>query len=105
MKGPKILLDAIELGFFLNFETGFHAKLAEMICNAIPSAEKVRLSNTGTEATMGALRLARYYTGKDEVIRFEGNIHVMHDYIFYDDDFDYWNILRTILTRQINPAE
>jgi glutamate-1-semialdehyde 2,1-aminomutase len=49
--------------------------LAEMICQAIPSIEKVRLVNSGTEATMSAIRLARAFTGREKIIKFDGCYH------------------------------
>ena len=50
-------------------------ELAELITEAVPSVEKVRLVNSGTEATMSAIRLARGYTGRDRIIKFAGNYH------------------------------
>jgi len=49
--------------------------LAEMICAAMPSIEKVRLVNSGTEATMSAIRVARAFTGRDKIIKFDGCYH------------------------------
>ncbi|MBZ5500081.1 MAG: glutamate-1-semialdehyde 2,1-aminomutase [Acidobacteriia bacterium] len=49
--------------------------LAEMICKAVPSIEKVRLVNSGTEATMSAIRLARAFTGRPRIIKFDGCYH------------------------------
>jgi glutamate-1-semialdehyde 2,1-aminomutase len=56
-------------------------KLAEMICKAVPCAELVRLVNTGSEATMHAIRLARAFTKKKDIIKFEGGYHGAHDYV------------------------
>lgn len=50
-------------------------ELAELITDAMPSIEKVRLVNSGTEATMSAIRTARGYTGRDVIIKFRGNYH------------------------------
>ncbi|MBW2121019.1 MAG: aminotransferase class III-fold pyridoxal phosphate-dependent enzyme [Deltaproteobacteria bacterium] len=75
---------SLEMGFFMNFESEYHQELAQMLCDVIPSAEKVRLSNTGTEVTMGAIRLARAYTGRERIIKFEGHFHGMHECIFYN---------------------
>ena len=50
-------------------------QLAEMICAALPSVESVRLVNSGTEACMTALRLARAYTGRSKIVKFAGNYH------------------------------
>ncbi len=48
----------------------------------VPSVEKVRMVNSGTEATMSAIRLARGFTGKDKFIKFEGNYHGHGDSFF-----------------------
>jgi glutamate-1-semialdehyde 2,1-aminomutase len=50
-------------------------EIAELICEMVPSAEKVRMVNSGTEATMSAVRLARGYTGRNKIIKFEGCYH------------------------------
>lgn len=55
--------------------TVLEVELAEIITEAFPSIEKVRMVNSGTEATMSALRLARAYTGRDKVVKFNGCYH------------------------------
>ena len=50
-------------------------ELAELICRLVPSIEKVRLVNSGTEATMAAIRLARGFTGRDRIVKFDGCYH------------------------------
>ena len=55
--------------------TEAESELAELIVEAVPSIEKVRLVSSGTEATMSAIRLARGYTGRDVIIKFAGNYH------------------------------
>ena len=55
--------------------TEAESELAELIVAAVPSVEKVRLVNSGTEATMSALRLARGFTGRERVVKFAGNYH------------------------------
>ncbi len=54
--------------------------LAEQIVDATPSAEKVRFTSSGTEATLYALRVARAATGREKILKFEGGYHGMHDY-------------------------
>src|SRR5438105_14304162 len=49
--------------------------MAELICNWMPSIEKVRMVNSGTEATMSCLRLARGFTARDKIIKFDGCYH------------------------------
>jgi glutamate-1-semialdehyde 2,1-aminomutase len=56
-------------------------KLAEKFREMVPNAEMVRFSNTGAEATMHAIRIARAYTGRDKIIKFEGHYHGAHDYV------------------------
>lgn len=50
-------------------------EMAELLCDAFPSIERVRMVNSGTEATMSAIRLARAYTGRNKIIKFEGCYH------------------------------
>ncbi len=50
-------------------------QMADAICAIVPSIEMVRLTSSGTEATMSAIRLARGYTGRDKIVKFEGNYH------------------------------
>jgi glutamate-1-semialdehyde 2,1-aminomutase len=54
--------------------------LAEVICQAVPCAEKIRFCSTGSEATFFALRAARTFTKKDKILKFEGGYHGSHDY-------------------------
>ena len=49
--------------------------MAELIVEIVPSIEKVRLTTSGTEATMSAVRLARAYTGRNKILKFEGCYH------------------------------
>jgi len=77
---------AAKKGFGCQCETESHIELAEIICDVVPCAEKVRLSNTGTEATLNAIRLARCYTGRDLIVKFEGNFHGLHDYVLFSTD-------------------
>jgi glutamate-1-semialdehyde 2,1-aminomutase len=56
-------------------------KLAEKIHEMVPNAEMVRFSMTGAEATMSAIRIARGYTGRNKIIKFEGHYHGAHDYV------------------------
>jgi glutamate-1-semialdehyde 2,1-aminomutase len=63
--------------------TDLEIEVAEKFVAMCPCVEKVRLVNSGTEATMHALRLARGYTGRDKFIKFEGAYHGVHDYVMY----------------------
>lgn len=76
---PKPVIDAIaavlDMGTSFGAPTGREIELAELIIDAVPSVEMVRLVNSGTEACMSALRLARGFTGRDLTIKFEGCYH------------------------------
>jgi glutamate-1-semialdehyde 2,1-aminomutase len=61
--------------------TALETELAKIVCELIPSAEQVRFVNSGTEATMSVLRLARAYTGRDKIIKLQGNYHGHADFL------------------------
>ncbi len=75
---------ALDVGVICNGETAYHSQLADLIAEAVPCAEKVRFANSGTEATLGAIRIARGFTGKPKILKFEGHFHGMHDYLWYN---------------------
>lgn len=74
----------LELGTMCSQETRYHVELCERLTEVIPSAERVRLTNTGTEATMAAIRIARAATGREKVLKFEGHYHGWHDYVLFN---------------------
>ncbi|HID62937.1 MAG TPA: aminotransferase class III-fold pyridoxal phosphate-dependent enzyme, partial [Anaerolineae bacterium] len=71
----EALKAAVDRGTSYGAPTALEIELAELIIEAIPSVEMVRFVNSGTEATMSALRLARAYTGRDKIVKFEGCYH------------------------------
>ena len=77
--GHRYVVEAVKKaatrGFSFGAPTAGEIELAEMIVQAVPSMEMVRLVNSGTEATMSALRLARAATGRKQVLKFEGGYH------------------------------
>lgn len=75
---PAVLeatLQAAKRGLSFGTPTEVEITMAETIRKIVPSIEKVRMVNSGTEATMTAIRLARGYTGRDKILKFEGNYH------------------------------
>jgi glutamate-1-semialdehyde 2,1-aminomutase len=75
---PKVveaLEAALARGTSFGAPTEAENRLAELVVEAVPSVEKVRLVNSGTEATMSAIRLARGYTGREMIVKFAGNYH------------------------------
>jgi len=75
---PEVLQAVVQAsmrGFSFGAPTQAESKLAELVIESVPSIEMVRFVNSGTEATMSALRLARAYTGRDKIIKFSGCYH------------------------------
>ena len=71
----QAVVEALEKGTSFGAPTVAENTLAQLIIEMVPSVEKVRLVNSGTEATMSAIRLARGFTGRDVVVKFSGNYH------------------------------
>jgi len=62
-------------GLSFGAPTRLETEMAELVCSLVPSVEKVRMVSSGTEATMSAIRLARGFTGRNKIIKFEGCYH------------------------------
>jgi glutamate-1-semialdehyde 2,1-aminomutase len=76
----KSLLESLENGTSFGAPNELEVKMAKIITELIPSVEMVRMVNSGTEATMSAIRLARAYTNRDKIIKFEGCYHGHADF-------------------------
>lgn len=76
---PKVLIDALqnvlEIGTSFGAPTALETQLAQLVIDRVDSVEKIRMVNSGTEATMSAIRLARGYTGRDVIVKFDGCYH------------------------------
>ena len=76
---PKVVIDAVrdaaERGVSFGIPNPLEVEMAELICRWVPSIEKVRMVNSGTEATMSCIRLTRGFTKRDKIIKFEGCYH------------------------------
>ena len=76
---PKVVLDAIRdaaaRGLSFGIPNPLEVEMAELICEWMPSIDKVRMVNSGTEAAMSCIRLARAFTGRDKIIKFDGCYH------------------------------
>src|SRR5438874_2967634 len=75
---PKIIKTvqaAAQNGTSFGIPNPFEVTMARLICSLVPSVQKVRMCNSGTEATMSAIRLARGFTGRDKIIKFDGCYH------------------------------
>ena len=75
--------EALKLGTVCAYETEYQSALAKQICELVPCAEMVRYAGSGTETLMYAVRLARTYTGRSKIIKFEGHFHGYSDHVFY----------------------
>jgi glutamate-1-semialdehyde 2,1-aminomutase len=71
----KSILNALKNGYTFGATSKGEIKLAKMVCDAFPGMDKVRFVNSGTEAVLSALRLARAYTNKNKIIKFSGCYH------------------------------
>ena len=77
---------ALEMGLLCAYENEWHARLARRIAESVPCVEMLRFTLTGTETTYYAVKLAREYTGRSRVVKFEGHFHGFNDYLAYN----YW---------------
>ncbi len=75
------LKHCLEIGTSFGAPTELETKMAKLVIECVPSIEMIRMVNSGTEATMSALRLARGYTGRDKIVKFEGCYHGHADFL------------------------
>ncbi len=78
-KVQKAVTKSLKNGYSFGATTANEIKLAKIICDAFPGMDKVRFVNSGTEAVLSGIRLARAYTGKDKIIKFAGCYHGHQD--------------------------
>ncbi len=71
----EAVIEAAQRGLSFGAPTEIEVEMAELVSTLVPSMEQLRMVNSGTEATMSAIRLARGYTGRDKIIKFEGCYH------------------------------
>ena len=83
--------EGMEVGGVFALSTERELRVADLIAKMVPAAELVRFSNSGTEAVMAALRLARAYTGKDDYIILEGSYHGLFDAAMWYTPMDKWS--------------
>ena len=75
--------EAIKSGTIFALSHELEVQVAKRITKMCPGVDKVRFANSGTEATMHALRIARSHTGREKIIKFEGQYHGMYDYMLF----------------------
>jgi glutamate-1-semialdehyde 2,1-aminomutase len=71
----------LDRGAACSYENEIHTELAQLLCRTIPCFERVRFTGSGTEATLHCLRLARAFTGRQKLLKFEGHFHGYHDQV------------------------
>jgi glutamate-1-semialdehyde 2,1-aminomutase len=71
----EAVMEAIGKGLSFGAPTEIETRMADMVCQLVPSMDLVRMVSSGTEATMSAIRLARGFTGRDKIVKFEGCYH------------------------------
>ena len=71
----RVLEEKIRNGTTFGAPTELEVEMAELVCEVVPSMEMVRMTNSGTEATMSAIRVARGFTGRERILKFDGNYH------------------------------
>ena len=77
------VIEEIQKGILFAMTGELEVAVAEMIVEMSPAIDMVRMTCSGTEATMHAIRVARAYTGRDLIVKFEGNYHGMHDHVLW----------------------
>ena len=76
----------VKKGVIFGLDTELEVQVAKKVQQAVPCAEMIRYSTSGTEATMHAIRFARAYTHKEKIVKFEGHYHGAHDYVLFSTD-------------------
>jgi glutamate-1-semialdehyde 2,1-aminomutase len=79
----EAVLRAIDRGSPCSYENETHEELARLLCETVPCCDLVRLTGSGSEATMHCIRLARSFTGRTKLLKFEGNFHGYHDQVMW----------------------
>jgi glutamate-1-semialdehyde 2,1-aminomutase len=79
----KVVEQVLARGAACSYENEQHTQFARLLCATIPCLESLRFTSSGTEATMHCIRLARAFTGRQKLLKFEGNFHGYHDQVMF----------------------
>lgn len=82
----EAITSCLDTGFAYQYESPANRELADLIAEFLPAVEKVRLCNSGLEATQYAIRLARAVTGRGKILKFEGHFHGLNDFLLWGVD-------------------
>jgi len=80
------------VGTISGFSTGLDSDVVELIKSLCPNIDKMRFSNSGTEAVIGAVRTARGFTKRNKIVVVEGGFHGLHDEVMWKSDVDNWDV-------------
>jgi glutamate-1-semialdehyde 2,1-aminomutase len=81
-----------QVGTISGFSTGLDSDVVELVKSLCPNIDKMRFSNSGTEAVIGAVRTARGYTKRNKIVVVEGGFHGLHDEVMWKSDVDNWDV-------------
>lgn len=95
----EAIMAALKMGFMCAYENEWHALLAQRVVETVPCIDLLRYTLSGTETTYYAIKLAREYTGRTLVVKFEGHFHGFNDYLAYN----YWPTPEKVWP-QVTPA-
>jgi len=88
------VINAIQnIGTISGFSTGLDSDVVELVKSLCPNIDKMRFSNSGTEAVIGAVRTARGFTQRNKIVVVEGGFHGLHDEVMWKSDVDNWNVV------------
>ncbi|PAJ73402.1 aspartate aminotransferase family protein [Pseudoalteromonas sp. NBT06-2] len=88
----EVINTITHVGTISGFSTGLDSDVVELIKSLCPNIEKMRFSNSGTEAVIGAVRTARGFTKRNKIVVVEGGFHGLHDEVMWKSDVDNWDI-------------
>ena len=81
-----------QVGTISGFSTGLDSDVVELVKSLCPNIDKMRFSNSGTEAVIGAVRTARGFTKRNKIVVVEGGFHGLHDEVMWKSDVDNWDV-------------
>jgi glutamate-1-semialdehyde 2,1-aminomutase len=87
----EVITAITNVGTISGFSTGLDSDVVELIKSLCPNIDKMRFSNSGTEAVIGAVRTARGFTKRNKIVVVEGGFHGLHDEVMWKSDVDNWD--------------
>lgn len=88
----EVIRAITDVGTISGFSTGLDSDVVELVKSLCPNIDKMRFSNSGTEAVIGAVRTARGYTKRNKIVVVEGGFHGLHDEVMWKSDVDNWDV-------------